>query len=96
MHDYISPVSEDQMILIEYVTLFFPENEFLGIRVCVLKVGAILSCQPGSDFEIAVIHFQRIHFHCGTFLEINNQITLKSVTFLLSAILVNCISLFSV
>ena len=44
MHDCISPVSEDQMILIEYVTLFFTENEFLGIGVYVLEAEAVLFC----------------------------------------------------
>ena len=50
MHDRISPVFEDQMILIEYVTLFFflSENEFLGIGVYVLEAGAVLFCQPGG------------------------------------------------
>ena len=53
MHDCISPVSEDQMILIEYVTLFFPKNEFLGIGVYVLEAGAVLFCQPGVDFWVS-------------------------------------------
>ena len=53
MHDFISPVSEDQMILIEYVTLFFPKNEFLGIRVYVLEAEAVLFCQPGVDFWVS-------------------------------------------
>ena len=53
MHDRTSPVSEDQMILIEYVTQFFLENEFLGIGVYVLEAGAVLFCQPGVDFWVS-------------------------------------------